>query len=313
MVTIETIKAIPALADLQENQVTEILSLVKARVKEQNDRYDADIFKITGKEKPGGQHSYQHLEKVLNDYVNTEKEYQSLKVQSETFSTQIEQLKTEKGELESKLKEGGKGDAATKLLEQKLVDKESEITNLKTTFETEKTTLQESLQAEKQKNIGLQFGQSIDGYLMEKKVKYLQTIPETIREKMLKDARTEVLTQNKLDVLEDGKQVFRDTNGDIVWNKETGQHMTPGEMYLSKISDLVDKGQKQEGAGTKPGKNGGVTGSLDLSSAKTKVEATKMIDEYLMVSEGLSKTDPKFSDRQVELYQGANLGDLPIK
>ena len=311
MVTIETIKAIPALEGLEKEQIEAVIQVVKDRVKDQNDRYDKDIERITGKAKPGDKHSYQHLENVLSEYVKTETAFKSLKESSESNASQLEALKAEKATLEEALKKGGDG-AAVKALEQKLADKDNEINNLRTSFEEEKQTLSASLQAEKDRNVGFQFGQEIDKYLLENKVKFLQTIPEPIRNKHLADARKEVLSQSKLDVLEGNKMVFRDDNGEILWNKETGKHLTPGELYLSKIKDLIDQGQHQKGAGTKPGQSNG-TQAVDLTGVKTKVEATDRITTYLLKVEGLAKTDPAFATKQAELYEAANLGDLPLR
>lgn len=311
MVTIETIKAIPALEGLEKEQLEAVIQVVKDRVKDQNDRYDKDIERITGKTKPGDKHSYQHLENVLSDYVKTESAFNTLKESNESIASQLESLKVEKTTLEEALKAGGDG-AAVKALEQKLADKDNEINNIRTSFEEEKQTLSASLQTEKDRNVGFQFGQAIDSHLLANKVKFLDSIPEKLRTKYLEDAKKEVLTENKLDVLEGSKMVFRDKNGEILWSKETGQHLSPGELYLSKIDDLIDKGQHQQGAGTKPGQ-GQSSKTVDLTGVKTKVEATDRITTHLLTVEGLAKTDPNFAKKQAELYQAADLGDLPLR
>jgi hypothetical protein len=318
MLTKEAIQENSILSILSDEMITAITVMssndenttIANKTREIHTQYDRDIAAITGQDKPPNVKTYQHLKSVLADFkgkadANT----------GQQFEAQIQTLTAEKTNLLEQIKKGGGNDIAVQTLTQKLSDKESEFQQFRTTFETERTELTNNLKAEKGKILGLQVNQSIDSFLLEKGVKFKDSIPEGIRSQFMQNAKAQILATNTPEFTDENgtqKIVFRDASGEILWNKETGEQFTAGELYLSKITDLVDNGKVQAGTGMKDtGQKGGAT--LNLSSAKSKNEAAQMITKYLMESEGLAKTDDSFSKRQVELYQAADLKHLPIQ
>ncbi|MDV7396991.1 hypothetical protein RZS08_36670, partial [Arthrospira platensis SPKY1] len=114
--------------------------------------------------------------------------------------------------------------------------------------------------------------------------------------------KNHLLSSVKPDTVDDGKggkvRVLRDEKGEIIRNPaRSHEPFKFGELFVSKIDDLIEKGSTTGGGTGSPAGNG--AGSfVDLSSAKTQVEADEMIVEHILRNEGIAKTDPQFIDRQ---------------
>ena len=166
--------------------------------------------------------------------------------------------------------------------------------------------------------IDLELEREFDQYEIDKKIQFKAGLVEFIGE-MKKTRRSELKSGLKpeFQVGDDGKRrlIFRDESGEILRNRENKNlPMTAADLYGKKISDLVDPGRKQGGAGTGGAGGGGNSATtLDLTGIKSQVKADETIKEYLMVTEGLAKTDPKFGSRHQELRKELGVGSLPIR
>ena len=321
----ETIKSNPTLETLTDEQITVIETLSKNKEdevissnrKQWWDKLDADVAEVFGEEKPGGVKSHEHhktwLQKIKSDA--------SKAGQADEYRTKAEKLEAEKLELEKQIKSGSTDTALksqVEAMELRLKDKEQELLTVKTTFETERNTLTEQLGKEKGQLTKLEMSHNFDKYLIENKIKLKASIPESILSEALENRKQSLIGTIKPDLIDDGKggkqRVLRDETGNILRNPKNGlEPYTDGELFLTRIADLVDTGQSQNGAGTTEGKGSVKSTHLDLSQAKNQIQADDIIRRHIMTNEGIAKTSPKFVDRQKEIREENKVADLPLR
>jgi hypothetical protein len=306
----DDITKIEILKDLKEDQIQAIINLAQVaedkiigdKTKTIHSQYDADIFEITGIEKPANVHTYDNLKTILKDLVG-----------KAAKSEKVEELEAQIVEL----KKGGKVDEAViaenDRLKQALEDKKTEIETIKTTLGTEKTNLLSQLENERRESQEFILLAQMDRYLIDNGIELDDTIKKTIRDDTLDLRKKRILSSVVSDVMGDGSKtpVFRDKEtNEILVNKATFKPYTIGELYVENIGDLIKEGKTQTGAGTKPaGKTDGTP--VDLTGKTTKSAVLGAIDNYL-ISQGIAKTDGKFYEKRDEIKQTvADFDELP--
>lgn len=308
-----------AVEGLTEDQIQAIANLSKSdedrivgeKFKEFHDRVDGIVSKITGKGKPDGVQTTANLESVLQ----TLNEKAQAGGDVEQLQTKLSDLERERDALKAKAKAGG-GPADLAKLEQRLQDKEGELL----TFKKEREEISAQLKAATEELHKTKIGQEIDTFLLKKGVKFKDTIPETVLQETLENRRIQLLQGIKADQIDDGqggkKTVLRDNSGEILRNPANAyEPFTAGELYLARVKDLISEGQQQTGAGTKGGNGANGKGLVNISSAKTQIEANEAIVRHLMESEGLSNLDPELAKRQKEVYleHKEQISALPLR
>lgn len=318
----DIITAAEPLKGLTEDQITTIVTLsanaeqraIDETTNKIHSGYDTDIERITGVKKKPDEKSYHLLQNVLTELV--EKSQGAGKVTE--LQTQLTALKSEKEALEAKIKDGVT-DATTKAriaeLEQKVHDKDTELTTFRTVAEDEKSKLASELEQVRTRATTLELETEAQSFFNQNKVAFKQSIPESVRTEIMATRRNQLLQSIKPDLIDDGKggkaRVFRDEKGEIMRNPNNKlEPFSFGELYLSKLSDLVDA--KPAGGGGTGGGGGGNGVSLDLSGKTTQVSADEVIVDYLIKTEGLAKSNPKFYDRQKEIRKEHGVDKLPI-
>lgn len=311
--TDEQVKAIEVLSKNDEDRV------IGERFKEVHDRFDEAVAELTGVSKPGGVKTLDYMKQAVGEKLKGAVPATKLK----ELEGQITSLTTERDSLQKQLKAGSNDEALkTRItsLEQSIRDKDSELTTLRTAHEKETTDLKGQLQAQQERTVSLELGHSFDAHIVAHKVKFKAGIPDELLQETLRNRKAALMTELKTDHIDDGKGgkvlVLRDDKGEIMRNPDNSlQPYTPGELYMKKIADLVDPGQSQQGGGTKPpgaGGGGGAT-NLDLSGAKSQVQADQIITTHILKVEGIAKTDPRFAERQKEIRSENKVADLPIR
>lgn len=327
MLTKDVLKANAALSGLTDEQIQAIEQLSKNDEEVQigqvtkriHTQYDDDIKSVLGISKPDNVKSYDHLKQQLNILKTKADSAGNIsQIQSEN-----DQLKADKAKLEQQLQNGSSDQALkTKIqtLEQTVSDRDSEINQLKESHQNDLKSMTDKYNQQISKNTSLEIGSLIDQYSRDNKIQYLTTIPEGLRKRTFKTEKDLFISELKTDYIDDDqggqRLVFRGADGEILRNKENGLNpYTAGELFFARdgIKEMIDHGKVQNGANTKAGNTSQIPANLDLSSAKTQVEADKMITQHLMTVEGLSKSDSKFYDRQTEIRNEAKVGDLPIR
>lgn len=312
MLTLEMLQQNTTLAALTQEQLNAIVEMSKndentvigARIGALHGQYDTDILGITGIAKNQGEKSYDYAKRVLNDY----------KTQIGSMATVQAQLANAKKEVESlkqKLAEG----AGDEQLKQQLKDAkalaaqlQSELTKQTGEFMKQKEAYDAQIKGIYVDNA---FSEAVSG------LKFKAGITDGVRDVLIKAAKAEVLSKGKPDFIEaDGKKVlvFRDSAGNVLNNPANNLNpFTTSELLMqTTIKDMLDLGTHQGGGGTKPLGGGGAGSTLDLSSAKTQVEADEAIENYLLAN-GLTRDSSEFATQSMQLRNDNKVSQLPIR
>lgn len=313
----EIIIANPILSTLTEDQIKAIESLssndenaaIAVKTREIWDSVDADIKAVTGEDKPTNTKSYDHLKSVLGGFK--EKAANSIELEK-----QIGVLKTEKTNLEKTIKEGGNDSALKaelKKLEQSIADKESTIEKLRNDFTVKENEFAGKIKAEEQKNIDLKFDTNFATALQG--VKFKANIPQVAIDAVISAAKATAKTKGTPEFQSiDGKEkiIFRDQNNMIITNPKNLQNpLTADELFLEAISEVIDSGKAQKGAGSGAGGGEG-GGSTFTLSASNKVEADRQIREHLN-TEGIKPGTAAFQEKYSEIYNESKVSELPSR
>lgn len=317
MLTKEIIKANAALNGLSDEQLAAIEELsrndesavIGQKLREVHDRYDADIKELTGREKPMNVKTYDHLKTVIAELKAQEGD----KGEADKLRAQVDALQ--------QLKDG-KGDEALKArlqaMETAIADKESHIKRLEGRVNETKAEWEKKYQEAQGQNTALRINYEFEKALADPDIKFSTTIPKEVLATFLENAKSRVTSTYKADWIGDGnggqKLVFRDESGEIIRNKENGLNpFTPGELLKKELAPVLDKGKQQAGAGTGANGSAGKGGEvLDVSAARTQVEATDAIAKHLM-SKGFARGTAAFDAEMMKIREENKIADLPLR
>lgn len=314
MLTIDMLKQSAALAGLSEAQFTAIAEMSKndentvigTKIGALHGQYDTDIFGITGIKKNDGEKSYEYAKRVLNSYKSKIDASKAVKEQLDAANAKVQ-------ELQAKL-EKGVGDEE---LKKQLKDAKNQATQLQAQLqakEAEFKTKNEALANEiKQTHVDYAFQAATTG------LKFKAGITEPIQKTLLNAAKAEVFAKGTPDFIDDGqggkKLVLRDAAGNILNNPANNLNpYTIKELVMeTSLKDVIDTGLQQSGGGTtRPGGQGGQSGTFDLSGIKTQIEADRAIETYLL-STGLTRDSSEFAEQSLQLRNENNVASLPIR
>src|SRR5574344_1006137 len=285
MLTIEMLQQNTQLSGLTAEQFQSIAEMsrndentvIGTKIGALHGQYDTDILNIIGIAKNSGEKSYDYLNRVLK----------SNKTELDAFATTKQELATAKANitrLEKKIAEG----AQDETLKQQLKDAKQQVTQLQSQlstkqqeFDTEKQRLEKELQST---HVDYAFAAATSG------IKFKSDLPVAIQKTLLNAAKAEVLAKGTPEFQQnaDGTQklVFRDTAGNVLNNPKNNLNSYTFEELIMETSlkDVVDTGRQQQGGGTGPLHTGGNGGGslLDLSGARTQIEADRAIENYLL-------------------------------
>lgn len=316
MITIEMLNqnsALSTLTDVQKAAIAEIskndeATVIGTKIGALHGQYDADILNVSGIAKADGEKSYDYLKRVLGDYKT--------KLDgTKTLSAQLEAQKKKVTELETKLAAGGSDEA----LKQQLKDAKHQVVQLQTQLTTKGEELDNAKKEyeakEKNMQVGFAFANATAG------IKFKAGIAESVQKILLSAAKDEILAKGTPDFIDDGhgnkKLVLRDENGNTLNNPKNNLNpYTLSELIMeTSLKDVIDTGRQQPGGGTKPLNNPNGEGHstvLDLSGAKTQLEADAQIENYLL-STGLTRDNAEFGNKVLEIRNENNVSELPIR
>ena len=298
--------ALSGLTDEQFNAIVEMSRndeniVIGTKIGELHGKYDADVLESTGIAKNNGEKSYDYVKRVLG-------EYKGKLDKAEANKSELKASQAKIAELQEKLEKGG--DAT---LVQQLKDSKTLVAQLQDQVKTntlEFAKLQAQM-AEDVKNVHVDyaFKSATQG------LKFKAGITDNVKNIMLNSAKEEILAKGVPEVLEENgvsSLVFRDANGQILTNKKNNLNpYTLSELLMeTSIADILETGKKQVGGGTEPNKQGNGTPTFALN-AKTQVEATAEIDNYLL-SIGLTRTSTEFFKQRNQLWNESGAKELPF-
>lgn len=315
MLTVDMLRQNSALSGLTDEQLTAIATMsqndenavIGRRIGELHGQYDKDIFEITGLKKKDAEKSYDYNKRILNEYKAKIEAQKGLQSQLDAANGKI-------AELQGKIDAGNLDEEAKKQLN----DYKQQVTQLQSKLAAETAKLQ-AKEAEMGKALQ---GAYID-FAFERAtagLKFKAGITEAIQKTLISAAKAEVLSKGTPDFVDDGnggkKLVMRGADGNTLLNPKNNLNPYTIEELVreSSIKDVLDAAVRQTGGGT--GDNGGKGGAggseLDLSAAKTQVEADNIISKYLL-SQGLTTDSQEYADKLIELRNEAEISKLPIR
>lgn len=313
MLTREILIANAALAGLTDEQIAAITTLsandensvIAKKTGEIYGGLDADILAASGIAKNGTEKTFDYAKRVVAEFKTKAESASALQ-------TQIDSLTKEKARLEKAIADGATDAETAKALKQAKAD----LTAVTTQFNDLKRKYDE---AEKKFQTEL-FGVRIEGALQTATagLKFKPGLPENATKVLLAQAIDKIKGMNP-EYIDDGKIIaFKDESGAIMRNPNNQLNpYTPGDLLAKELETMgiLDKGRQAGGGGTVPpggGSAGGSGTTIDVTGAKTRVEAYEAIAANLM-AQGLTAGSEKFDAAMKQAWQDNNIAALPEK
>lgn len=313
--TSELIQANAATAGLTTEQISAIVTMsqndenavIAQRVGEIYGGLDNDILTASGIAKNGAEKTYDYAKRVIGD----------IKAQAGNvaeLNNQIATLNKEKSRLEKVIADGGADVETKKQLAQAQKDLASitkSYTDLKTEFDSAKDNHAKEL-----------FGIRLDGELNQSVsgLKFKAGLPEAVTNVILANAKERIKGMAP-EYIDDGKGgkilAFKDATGAIMRNPENQLNpFTATELLQKELASMgvLETGKQTQGAGSNGnGGNGGGAGTIiDLTGARTQVEAQEIITKTLL-AQGLTKGSDAFQNAMSKAWTENNVKALPLQ
>lgn len=302
--TTELLTANAALSGLTDEQKAAIVemsandenSVIAKKTGEIYGGLDADILAASGIAKNGTERTFDYAKRVIG-------EIKGQAGNAAELQNQVSELTKEKARLEGVIAKGG-ADAETKrALEQAKADLANvtkEYTTLKTSFDAAKAEHEKAL-----------FGMKIDGEFAKATagLKFKADLPASVTSVLTEQAIAKVKAMNPefIDDGNGGKTLAFMENGAVRRNPENNlRPFTAAELVAKELSTMgvLETGRKQGGAGSTEdhGGNGGSTGIVDISGARTQDEAHELIAKALM-AQGKINGSKEFADAMAQAWK----------
>lgn len=313
--TRETIVANATLASLTDDQIKALETLsandentvIGKKTGEIYRELDTKIEEITGVKRSGDEKTYIYLARATEGFKNSAGELEPLR-------KQLGELTKEKDRLDKLVKEGATDTEVKKQLDQANKNLAS-VTDQYNTLNTEFTQVKQNHEKEL-------FNSRIENDLSiaTNGLKFKAEFPESVTKVLLGQAidKVKAMEPEYIDNGQGGKQlVFKDSTGAHMRNPENQLHpFTASELVQKELKSLgvLADSRQQGGGGT--GGNGGAGGgggsSVELSGAKTRVEANDLICQQLM-QKGLTVGSDEYQTEMNKAWADNNVASLPEK
>lgn len=315
MLTIELLKQNAALAGLTDDQLNAVAEMsrndentvIGARIGALHGQYDADILGITGMAKNEGEKSYDYAKRVLSAYKDKAGKVSGLQADLKAANDKA-------ADLQVKL-ESGEGNETVR---QQLKDAKTRVEQLQAQLQEKQTALdtkaKEYADALKNVHVDYAFRSAVS------ELKFKSGITPAIQKTLLNAAKAEIMAKGTPELIDDekgGKKlVLRGADGNILNNPQNNLNpYTLKELVMeTTLKDVIETGRKQPGTGTGDNRNDdkGNKTFLDISAAKSQVEADKIIESHLLAN-GLTRDSYEFAKQSLQLREDNKVAELPIK
>ena len=310
MITNEMLSADAALNGLTDEQKNAIITMSKndedvvigKRFSEVYNQLDATIAKETGIARNGDEKTYNYLERAARALATKANSVDGL-------NSKIAELTKEREKLQKALEEGG-DDAVKKQLAQATKDLEA----VKKQYDTLKEE-NGKLKADYSKEL---LNVQIDNVLNNAKIglTFKKDFEQEAINTLLAQAINTIKAMSPEFKEKDGvkRLEFKNENGETLLNPE--KHFEPytaEELLKKELTKYgILEGRTQQGTGTKTPTGGGATPTMDLSMARTQVEASEIIHNQLM-AQGLVKGSKQYQDAMTQAWKDGNVSSLPMQ
>ena len=272
---------------------------------------DADILAASGIAKNGTEKTYDYAKRVIG-------EIKSKAGNADELRSQLTEKENEVNRLNGIIATGGVDAETKKQLEQARAD----LASVTSRFNELKAQHDESERNYAQQLLNVRmdgdFATAASG------IKFKADLPQAVTEVLLKQAIAKIKGMNP-EYVDDGTGAgtkvlaFKDSTGAIMRNPETNLlPYTAADLLREELKTMgvLDSGRKQEGAGSQDGKTTTSEGgnAMDISGARTQVEASEMIARALM-AQGKAVGSKEYDDAFQEIWKNnlAAIKALPTK
>lgn len=299
MLKVENLKANDKLKELSDEQLSTIASLsevdetisfkekINTEIGKMHQKYEDDIFSITGKKKNEGEKSFEYMKREFKSL----KENQS----SEETKTKLSELEKINKELKEKVKSGNVSDSFKTEMEKQA----STIELLNNTLEQERSKYSNGLKAKDQEIFDNKF--SIEQNRVMSEISLINSIPEAARTGLKESALSKVKESYKSSYMSlGGKDVltFTDKENNTLLTNADGTPKTLSDLMNDNLVGMIEsKTEKTSGANNSKTKS---TTNVNFLNATTKQEADELITNQLK-ADGLDISKAEFHIKKREI------------
>lgn len=302
MLTSEIIKADASLSALTDEQVQAIATLsqndeaavIAKKTGEIYGALDNDILQVSGMQKNGTEKTYDYARRVLS----------GLKGVADGLQGQVDTLKRENERLAKSAGDGG-GEA--------LKQAKADLAAITKQY----NELNDRFNEAEEKHRGELFAAKVDFAIQAAAsgLKFKAGLPQAVTRVILGQAADKLkgMSPEEIDGGDGSKVlVFKDGEGAILRNPSNKlEPYTAAELLARELEAMgvLDKGRRQTGTGTTPPVGGDGSG-VDVSSAKTRVEAEGIIRKALL-ARGLVVGSAAFDQEMTKAWRENGVSKLP--
>lgn len=300
MLTADSIKLQPNLAHLTDDDIAAITALSKhdedalmsVKTKEWYDKWDAAILEKTGIPKLPREQAFDYFGRAYGEKTK------DLGV-VETSKQTIADLQLEIAELKE-----GKIDKST---QKKITDLQSELALAKTDIAAKEKAISDKeneLLTERQ-------DAKLNAAMAKMTFKPDTAIDASVKETFIKDAKTKLLAEATLEIV-DGAEQWRDSKGEIIRNPKNGNApITTEELLQAKLTPILDTGRQASGAGSSNPKGQGASLSPTIQAAN-QIEFNTKATDYL-IAQGVERGTKEFTTGLTKLREDNGAKALPMQ
>lgn len=309
--TAEQLKANEVLASLSDDQLSAITQMsandeattVQKTISDTTSKiyteFDKRISEATGIERDGAEKTYKYMTRAIEATKS-----------DGTLQERVDALEAEKKGLEEQIANGtGNQEIANKLADtlKELNDVTNKYGDLQTKYDEQETKFTEQMTTSR---VNSEFDRALGG--LEFKPEYNDNVAGVLKQQAVEKVRS--LYTPEFETTDTGERlVFKDSNGLVVKNEADKLNpYTASQLVgleLSKMGVLAEK-RSVQGAETKPNKTTGKLTTIDLSGAKTQVEAQSAIEKSLL-AQGITRGSQAFFDAQDQAWKDNDVMSLP--
>lgn len=307
MITAELLRANPALAGLTDDQINAVITIGTNDTRAEIDKafgetyrkMDSTIETTTGIKRNGDEKTYDYMARAMREQ----------KAALDPLNAKITALEADKTRLEAEVAKGG-----DEGLRNQLTGVQTELQNAKSDYAKLQAKMAAEEKAHKTQVFNLTVGAEVNAAAQA--LKFKAEIPESAVAILRQSAIDKILGMNPeyIDNGQGGKRlVFKGADGATLNNPNNSLNpYTAQELLQNELKDLIDTGRKQEGAGGPGAGTGQGPQTLDISQARTRVEADEIITKSLL-AQGLAIGSNEFQAAKDKAWADNNVENLPLK
>lgn len=312
MLTTEQLNGNSALSALTDEQKTAIVEMsrndenevIGAKIGEIYRNLDADILAASGVAKDGAEKTYDYAKRVIGGMKEKAES-------ADANAAKVASLEAEKARLQKTIETGGQ-DAE---LKKELGQAKADLANVTKEF----TTLKEKYDKAETEHAAALLTAKMDAEFSGIAPSFRKDLPEGVKSIVLTQAITAVKGMNPeyIDDGKGGKVLAFMKDGAVLRNPEKNlAPYTAADLVNKELKGMgvLDEGRKQTGTGTGEEPMGGGDGTVDISGAKTQVEADELITKALL-AKGLTRASVSFQKEydKIRLEKYDAIKALPLK